>query len=362
MRQCQIVQRDTGLIVQRLSTEDMPVPQRYAFWKETVCDMFVGLDCSRDAEEPFYGAAMRRLLAWNPQETASLVEVESVAQKAVRTQRHIRREADAWIMLVLQTAGPAVLRQDGRIAVLGPGDMVLFDSTRRYDFAFDASFRQIVMKIPHHRLATRLPAPPLWLARPLKSASPLGRILASHVQTMCAEIEAVDPAVRGGLIDRTIDLIAFAFAGLQGELGDAASTARRVLLLRATQYIDAHVENPGLSPAHVAAALGISVGYLHRLFQSAGTSVSGYIREYRLARCREELASPLHAGEHVTEIALRWGFNDLPNFSRAFRARFGLAPRDYRAAALPGADSEMPEAGGEARRPALPRRGSTMEG
>ena len=326
--------RAGGLLVQTLTTDVLPLRQRYAFWKEAVCDMFVGIDCSRSADDPFRGAAVRRSLEWSPTETASFIEVDSIAQSAVRSQRHIRRARDAWIMLVLQTAGPAVLRQEGRTAALGPGDMVLFDSTREYDFTFERDFRQIVMKIPRHRLAPRLPPPSLWIGRALKSSSPLGRVLAAHVKAMCSEIEAMDPAVRSGLVDRTIDLVAFTFAGQQADLGDAASTARRVLLLRATQYIDAHAENPGLTPSHVAEALGISVGYLHRLFQSAETSISGYMREYRLARCREELGSPLHAGEHVTEIALRWGFNDLPHFSRAFRAEFGLAPRDYRAAAF----------------------------
>lgn len=332
--------RAGDLLVQRLTTDDLPARQRYAFWKEAVCDMFVGIDCSRNADEPFRGAAVRRSFEWSPDESASFIEVESVAQYALRSPRHIRRAQDAWIMLVLQTEGPAILRQDGRTAALDPGDMVLFDSTRAYDFTFERDFRQIVMKIPHHRLAPRLPAPSLWIGRALKSSSPLGRVLAAHVRAMSAEIEAMDPAVRSGLVDRTIDLVAFTFAGQQADLGDAASTARRVLLLRATQYIDSHAENPDLAPSHVAQALGISVGYLHRLFQSADTSIRAYIRAFRLARCREELGSPLHAGEHVTEIALRWGFNDLPHFSRAFRAAFGLAPRNYRAATLDRAAAE----------------------
>ena len=39
------------------------------------------------------------------------------------------------------------------------------------------------------------------------------------------------------------------------------------------------------------------------------------------------------AGERITEIALRWGFNDMPHFSRAFRAAFGRSPSEYRQAA-----------------------------
>jgi AraC-like DNA-binding protein len=323
--------RDAGLTVQALSTDALPERDRYPYWKEAVCDMFVGLECSRDAREPFEGTAVRRAVQCGAEESVSFIEVQSVPQKAVRSPRQIRRDRDAWLMLLVQTAGPAILRQDGHTAVLGPGDMVLFDSTRAYQFTFDAPFRQLVVKVPHTRLAARLPQASLWLGRPIISSSAIGRILAAHVAAVSAGIGSVPPAVRPALIDRTLDLIALTFAGAQHALGDQASTARRVLLVRAMQFLDAHLHDPALAPADIAAALGISAGYLHRLFQGVGTSVSGHIREQRLARCREELASPLHAGEHITEVALRWGFNDLPHFSRAFNARYGVSPREYRA-------------------------------
>jgi AraC-like DNA-binding protein len=158
-------------------------------------------------------------------------------------------------------------------------------------------------------------------------------VLAAHVAAVSSAIDAIEPAFRSGLVDRTVDLLAYTISSMQSGFGAATSTARRLLLARAMQFIEAHAGDPFLAPADVAEALGISVGYLHRLFQSVDRSVSGYMREYRLGRCREQLASPLHAGEHITEIAMRWGFNDLPHFSRAFRASFGLSPREYRIAA-----------------------------
>ena len=68
------------------------------------------------------------------------------------------------------------------------------------------------------------------------------------------------------------------------------------------------------------------------LFHTAGITVGSFIRQRRLERCRADLSDPLRAGERITEIALRWGFNDMPHFSRVFRATFGATPSDFRAA------------------------------
>lgn len=342
--------RESGMVVQSVSTEGVPARDRYAFWKETVCDLFVGLDCSRTGSGPFHGAAARRTVAWDAKDSVSFIDVASVPQKAVRSQSHIRRSSDAWLMLLVQTAGSAVLRQEGRTATLGPGDLVLFDSTRSYDFVFEHPFRQLVMKVPHHRLARRLPPPAVWIGRPVRSSSPLGAVLCAHLAAVSGAIDAVEPDLRLGLLDRTVDLLAYTFSGLQRGLGDSASTGRRILLARAMQHIESHAQDPRLAPADIAGALGISVGYLHRLFQGVDRSVSGYVREYRLERCRDQLASPLHDGEQITEIALRWGFNDLPHFSRAFRQQFGVSPRAYRAAAVRPA---LPSPSAIRRRPSI---------
>src|SRR5690606_35401872 len=111
-----------------------------------------------------------------------------------------------------------------------------------------------------------------------------------------------------------LDLIALTFAGALRDYGGGVSTVQGALVARARSFVESRLGDPALSAATVAAALGISQGYLHRLFHATGTTIGDHIRERRFARCRAQLAYPLHAGEHVTEIALRWGFNDMPHF------------------------------------------------
>ncbi|MEU5593368.1 helix-turn-helix domain-containing protein [Streptomyces sp. NPDC020298] len=90
--------------------------------------------------------------------------------------------------------------------------------------------------------------------------------------------------------------------------------------------------DPGLSPEGIAAAHRISRRYLYKLLAEQGHTVSGWIREQRLARCRRDLADPALDHLPVGAIGGRWGFADPAHFSHAFKAAYGLSPREARAA------------------------------
>jgi len=104
-----------------------------------------------------------------------------------------------------------------------------------------------------------------------------------------------------------------------------ARRARESLLVRLRQYIEDNLDDPGLYASSIAAAHGISVRTVHLAFAGTGTTVSRWIRDRRLRVCYRELA---RGGAHqtVTDIAFRWGFNDMAHFSRTFKQAFGVTP------------------------------------
>ena len=103
------------------------------------------------------------------------------------------------------------------------------------------------------------------------------------------------------------------------------------------QYVDAHLDDPELTTDRVARAHFISSRQLQYLMSEEGTTLSAYIRERRLERCRVDLKDPSRAGMAIIDIASGWGFSDPSHFSRLFRAAYGLTPRAYRQQALTGA-------------------------
>jgi len=57
------------------------------------------------------------------------------------------------------------------------------------------------------------------------------------------------------------------------------------------------------------------------------------VLQSRLEACARALRDPNQRLLNISEIAYRWGFNDLSHFNRAFRAHFDMSPGEWRNAA-----------------------------
>lgn len=78
----------------------------------------------------------------------------------------------------------------------------------------------------------------------------------------------------------------------------------------------------------LAARVGISHVRLNRLFRQVhGLTVFQWLREQRLQRARQELAT---TAASITDIALACGFSSASHFAERFRNRFGLTPTQFR--------------------------------
>ncbi len=315
---------------QVFSTDQVAPHEREAYWKEAVFDAIANVDIACREPEAFSGR-----LGWLCMDLGdaplTLSEVAATPQVARRGARQIAREREPFIALVVQRKGTAVIDQAGRTELFGPGEICLIDGTDRYKLAFEEPFEHLVLRIPYERLAPMLPSGGQWRGRILHESSPLGGVLKAHISAVAAALDRIDPASRSPLLDSAVDLIALAFTDELRDFAGDATTVRRALVLRAMQLIDKRLPDPRLSAHSLAGALGVSAGYLQHAFQSARTTVGGYIRQRRLERCRDDFADPLRVGEQIREIAMRWGFSDMPHFSRAFRQAFGLSPRQLRA-------------------------------
>ena len=93
------------------------------------------------------------------------------------------------------------------------------------------------------------------------------------------------------------------------------------------QYVTAHFAD-NLTVAEAAAVCQCSPSHFMRWFkQMTGQRFTEYLNIYRLNAAAEALRT---TDDTVLTVAERCGFKNLSYFNRAFKASFGLTPREYR--------------------------------
>jgi AraC-like DNA-binding protein len=101
---------------------------------------------------------------------------------------------------------------------------------------------------------------------------------------------------------------------------------------RIQAFIRQNLHDPELTPSVIAAAHHISLSYLYRILQQQlqGETVAAWIRTRRLEGARRDLADFSLRTTPIHVIAARWGFPRASDFTRAFRAAYGLSPKECR--------------------------------
>ena len=100
------------------------------------------------------------------------------------------------------------------------------------------------------------------------------------------------------------------------------------VLKRALHLVEANIADSELSNTRLARELCISEVYLRKLFSAyLSTSPKAYIRSLRLSRAQDMLVG---SSLSVLAIAERCGYSGVGIFCRAFKAKNGVTPSEYR--------------------------------
>ncbi|MEV4515414.1 helix-turn-helix domain-containing protein [Dactylosporangium sp. NPDC049525] len=255
----------------------------------------------------------------------------ATASTIQRTPRLARQDSDPVVFVGLQRSGTSIVVQHGREAVLRPGDFAVYDTGSPYTLLFEDGIDATFFRIP--RAALALPDAAIRDASAVRigAGNPLAALTAGYLARL-----ADDPAILGGthraaVAAPTVELIR---AAVTVQLGDdqlSRDPLHSTLSARIIADMHAHLADPALSPTTVAARLHISVRYLHRVLQRDGIRFGDWVRHRRLEGTRRSLADPAFATSTVGAVARRWGFTDPTHFSKAFRAAYGMTPREWRA-------------------------------
>jgi AraC-like DNA-binding protein len=230
---------------------------------------------------------------------------------------------------VVLLSGSYQLEQNGRETFLNPGDMAIYDATRPHRIQCSSEFSKLLVSIPRTLMRSRLAGVEHCTALRVPGDAGVGAVAANFIRTAASQAGAMSQGEFATLSEHSLDLFTLALASIRPQTFNL-SRSRSLSLSHVKDFVERHLSDPVLDTAMVAAGTGLSARYINDLFGDEETSLMRYVWQRRLENCRKDMLSPLHNGHRISEIALRWGFNDLSHFSRAFKQRFGCAPRDAR--------------------------------
>jgi AraC-like DNA-binding protein len=310
----------SGIIA--IASDNVPAHERIATLREAYARTIIRHDLEPFESEAFYfNAELHRFPG------LGIAFMESSAMRADRTAAEV---SDDSILINMTLAGGRTMRQHGREAIVGAGDILLVQSGPGLCTIHPGS-RWISIRVPRRWLATSVLDLDSALLRPFQSHTASAPLLLGYVGALRHAEAATSPAVRHLVADHIYDLAALVIGATREARAVAERRGLRAARLNAIRDdIAAHFDSRELSINALARRHDISTSYIKKLLAAEGTSFTELVLQQRLRRANRLLLDPRWKHRPVRDIAEAAGFGDLSYFNRAFRKAHGRTPSELR--------------------------------
>lgn len=303
------------------STDDYEPGDRYAAWRDAICDVYVNVDVK--ARDP---GSYRGFIREAEFGEVVLTDILLSEQRIRRNNRHIARLDKECYYLQLMHKGRISVLQRGEMHQSNAARAAIFSAAEQYELYGHGEVRSFYLEIPRDEFAQRFPRERIPVSTVLNTTQGLGRIATEFCVSLATEGSRLDGNIRVGLGSQLMDMLAFALQTSEGDMPATESSVKLARLRSVQHWMEAHIADPTLTLERVADANGISLRYLHVLFEGTEMSASEWIWNRRLQLAYDSLARG--EGNSITAVAFDNGFNSSAHFSTMFRRKYGVSPRD----------------------------------
>ena len=310
-----------------LNSASMPAADRADAVRDTIAQTIVHVEIDFDDNDG-PAAAKGAITDFGP---LTICSVQSNALTVERTPQLAHDDLTPSIFVGLQFSGSSLVVQDGREAVLRPGELVLYDSTEPYTLSDPDGIRQHFFRVPLDRLALPHDAIRGVAARTLSPGHPVADLAATYLRRLASRPDLFSVPGAEAVSQPSIELIRAVITTHLDVTELGKDPLHATLPLRIMEYVRANLHDPHLSASQVAQEHHISVRHLYNILGANGITLGEWIRTHRLEGCRHDIAaSGGPQANPIGAIARRWGFTDPSSFARMFKGAYGTSPRQWR--------------------------------
>lgn len=250
-----------------------------------------------------------------------------------RRKQDIGQMCDAPYLIKFQLQGEAFWSQRNKDVHLRPGDFVICSTSEPYTLRFDGLYQMPVLAVAEPVMRRLTPDPDQFLGRRMPRDDAACSLLSSFVAQVVQRL----PTLPEPMIERVETNILNLLGGVlstHGRTAAQAQVSRDQHIRNIKGFIADNLRNRRLGPAMIAQAFCVSTRYVHKVFAEESLTLNRYIQSTRLDACYHSLIDPKLAHLSITDIALYWGFYDLPHMTRCFKKTYGATPKGVRCGIL----------------------------
>lgn len=249
-----------------------------------------------------------------------------------RTWSHIRNDKTNVTVFWFVRHGRITVSYPGSRYTINPDECAITRSSRPFYMELTPDegghLEAIHVVVPSHKLYSII-SEGLEVGRPFPTSTG-DLFLTERIFTMLfEEDDQIDPGTAEQLVQTLITGLGKTISRISGSVAQRCSIAdRRVADI--TRYINQHFANSDLNAKMVAESCGISLRYLCHILKKSDLSFSTLVWERRMETAHAWLQDERMRHYSICEIAYLVGFKSSAHFSRMFKARHGVAPREFR--------------------------------
>jgi AraC family transcriptional regulator, positive regulator of tynA and feaB len=311
-------------LIQKWSTRLVEPARRLDYWVGAVCEGFLEMDITCPVRSDFDCSLERGQL-----DTIGINRVQGSGQHVYRTQSAIARSDSNYYYLLCKTDLEWGASQNGNSVRLRPGDLLLVDSRRRYEFHFQDRVDTLSLELPTAWVDSWIAEPEKHIGQRIAGDTGWGMALSAFARQLSPQLAVDRPLPAQVFTDQLGALLALSCgSAIPASAAERQGAAK--LLDQIGDVIRLRYAEPGLTAATVAADLHVSERTLHRCLNRAALTFCGLLNQCRMSAARRMLTERRFDHISVSGIGLRVGLADPSHFIRQCRRYLGMTPGDFR--------------------------------